>query len=70
MNNSELQEKHLNGLRLKYQQGDQYKRSTSDKFLYMILRKVDLGIHVTDIEFQWLKKNELFKTIEIINLHQ
>jgi hypothetical protein len=36
----------------------------------MILRKVDLGIHVTDIEFQWLEKNELFKTIEIINLYQ
>ena len=36
----------------------------------MILRKVDLGIHVTDIELQWLEKNELFKTIEIINLYQ
>lgn len=70
MNNSELQQKHFDALRLKYQQGDQYKKSTSDKFLYMILRKVELGIYVTDIEFQWLKKNELFKTIEIINLHQ
>ena len=70
MSNSELQQKHFNELRLKYQQGDQYKKPTSDKFLYMILRKVDLGIYVTDIEFQWLKKNELFKTIEIINFHQ
>jgi hypothetical protein len=70
MNNSELQQKHFNALKLKYQQEDQYKKSTSDKFLYMILRKVDLGIHVTDIEFQWLKKNELLKTIEIITLHQ
>ncbi|MFN9534782.1 MAG: hypothetical protein ACK59W_10205 [Pseudanabaena sp.] len=70
MSNSELQQKHFNELRLKYQQGDQYKKPTSDKFLYMILRKLDLGIYVTDIEFQWLKKNELFKTIEIINFHQ
>jgi len=70
MSNIELQQKHFNALKIKYQQGDQYKKSTSDKFLYMILRKVDLGIHVTDIEFQWLKKNELFKTIEIINFHQ
>jgi hypothetical protein len=70
MSNIELQQNHFNVLRLKYQQGDQYKKSTSDKFLYMILRKVDLGIYVTDIEFQWLKKNELLKTIEIINFHQ
>lgn len=70
MSNIELQQKHFNVLKVKYQQGDQYKKSASDKFLYMILRKVDLGIHVTDIEFQWLKKNELFKTIEIINLYQ
>lgn len=70
MSNTELEQKHFNALRLKYQQGDQYKKSTSDKFLYMILRKVDLGIHVTDIELQWLEKNELFKTIEIINLYQ
>jgi hypothetical protein len=70
MDNSELRQKHFNALRLKYQQGDQYKKTTSDTFLYMILRKVDLGIHITDIEFQWLKKNELLKTIEIINLHQ
>ena len=70
MSNIELQQKHFNALKVKYQQGDQYKKSTSDKFLYMILRKVDLGIHVTDIEFQWLKKNDLFKTIEIINFHQ
>ena len=68
--NRELQQKHFNVLRLKYQQGDQYKKSTSENFLYMILRKVDLGIHITDIELQWLKKNELFKTIEIINLYQ
>jgi len=70
MSNTELQQRHFNALRLKYQQGDQYKKSTSDKFLYMILRKVDLGIHVTDIELQWLKKKELFKTIETINLCQ
>ena len=70
MSNTELQQRHFNALRLKYQQGDQYKKSTSDKFLYMILRKVDLGIHVTDIELQWLKKKELFKTIETINLYQ
>jgi hypothetical protein len=70
MSNTELQQKHFNALRLKYQHGDQYKKSTSDKFLYMILRKVDLGIQVTDIELQWLKKNELLKTIEIINLYQ
>lgn len=71
MDNSELQERYFATLREKYQVG-QYKSESarSDSFLYLILRKAELGIQVTSLEFQWLVKNRLFKTIEIISLQQ
>jgi hypothetical protein len=69
MDNSELQKRHFAALREKYQI-DQYKNSTSDIFLYMTLRKAELGIQITNLELQWLVKNRLFGTIEIISLQQ
>lgn len=48
----------------------QYKSAASDAFLYLILRKAELSIQITSIEFQWLVESRLFKTIEIIYLQQ
>lgn len=69
MDNSKLQKRHLAALKEKYQVG-QYKSAAADSFLYMILRKADLDIHVSDLEFRWLAENGLFKTIDIISLQQ
>jgi hypothetical protein len=69
MDNSELQKRHFAALREKYQVG-QYKSAASDAFLYLILRKAELGIQMTDLEFQWLAENRLFRSIEIISLQQ
>lgn len=69
MSNSELQKKHFTALKEKYQVG-QYKSVASDSFLYLILRKAELGIQITTLELEWLKKNSFSKTIEIISLQQ
>lgn len=69
MDNSELQKRHFAALREKYQVG-QYKSAASDAFLYLILRKAELGIQMADLEFQWLAENRLFRSIEIISLQQ
>ncbi|MGK7890769.1 MAG: hypothetical protein AB4042_15665 [Leptolyngbyaceae cyanobacterium] len=67
MDNSELRKRHFAVLREKYQIG--LHRSTAfDDFLYLILRKAELGIQITSLEFQWLAENRLFKTIEIISM--
>lgn len=69
MDNSELQKRHFAALKEKYQIG-QDKATAPDRFLYMILRKAELGIQVTNIEIQWLAENGLGKTVEIISLQQ
>lgn len=69
MDSSELRKRHCTFLKEKYQIG-QYKSAASDSFLYLILRKADLGIQVTDLELRWLAKNRLFKAIESISLQQ
>ncbi|MCY7390534.1 MAG: hypothetical protein LH647_03245 [Leptolyngbyaceae cyanobacterium CAN_BIN12] len=69
MDNSELQKKHFAALREKYKVG-QYKSSASHSFLYLILRKADLGIQVTNLELQWLAENSLFAAVETIHLQQ
>lgn len=69
MDNSEPQKKHFAALRVKYQVG-QCRSVTSDSFLYLILRKAELGIQATSLESQWLAENRLFRTIEIISLQK
>ncbi|MBO1348230.1 MAG: hypothetical protein EBE86_012950 [Hormoscilla sp. GUM202] len=69
MDNSELQKRHFAALKEKYKIG-QDKATAPDSFLYLILRKAELGIQVTNIEFQWLAENDLFQTVEIIYLQQ
>lgn len=69
MDNTELQKIHFAALREKYQTG-QYKSAASDSFLYLILRKAELGIQLTSLELDWLAEKRLFKTIEIVSLQQ
>jgi len=69
MDSSELQKKHFAALREKYQIS-QYESVASDNFLYLILRKAELGIEITSLESKWLADNCLFRTIEIISLQQ
>lgn len=69
MDNSEQKKKFLAFLKEQYQVG-QYKNSVSDSFLYMILRKANLDIPITDLDREWLKENGFNKTIEIISLQQ
>ncbi|MEH2337325.1 hypothetical protein [Nostoc sp.] len=61
--------KHFTALKFKYQ-ANKYKDSSPSSFLYLILRKVDLGIELFDLEFNWLQEHELFETLEIIWLQQ
>lgn len=69
MDKNELQERYFAALKEKYQVG-WYKSAESDSFLSLILRKADLGIQITSLEFQWLAENRLFGTVEIISLQQ
>ncbi|NJK68023.1 MAG: tetratricopeptide repeat protein [Microcoleus sp. SU_5_3] len=69
MDNSDLQKNHFTALKHKYKVG-QYNSGVSDSFLYLILRKADQGIQVTNLEFQWLIENRLVGTVEIISLEQ
>lgn len=69
MDHSKLQKRHFSALKEKYQVGE-FKSIASDSLLYLILRKADLDIEITDLEFRWLEKNKLFKTVELIGLQQ
>lgn len=69
MDISQIQKMHFDSLKVKYKIG-QGRSAVSDNFLYLILRKADLGIQVTDVEFQWLEENRLSNCIEFIYLQQ
>ncbi len=60
---------HFTALKFKYQ-ATKYKDSSPLSLLYLILRKVDLGIKTIDLEFDWLKEHQLFETIEVIQQHE
>lgn len=64
-----LRGKHFSALKKKYQV-HQYKDQTLDDFLYLILRKAELGIRITHLECQWLEEMGLSSTLEIITLQQ
>ncbi|MEH2109727.1 hypothetical protein [Nostoc sp.] len=61
--------KHFAALKSKYQ-ATQYQDSSPASLRYLILRKVDIGIELSDLEFNWLQEYELFETLEIIWLQQ
>ncbi|MEH2115941.1 hypothetical protein [Nostoc sp.] len=61
--------KHFAALKSKYQ-ATQYQDSSPASLLYLILRKVDLGIELSDLEFNWLKECELVETLKAIKQEQ
>ncbi|MCC5641477.1 hypothetical protein LC607_00580 [Nostoc sp. CHAB 5824] len=61
--------KHFTSLKSKYQ-ATKYNDSSPASLLYLILRKVDLGIELSDLEFNWLGESELKETLEAIKQEQ
>jgi hypothetical protein len=66
---SENRLKHFAALKSKYQ-AIKYEDSSSKSLLYLILRKADLGIELTELEFDWLRKQELYEALEAIRKEQ
>jgi hypothetical protein len=64
-NETQSRVQHFATLKSKYQ-ATQYEDLSPSSLLYFILRKADLGIEITDFEFDWLGERKLFKTIETI----
>jgi phage terminase small subunit len=69
MDHRKLQNQHFTALKEKYQV-EHNQSAEPDIFLYFILRKAELGIQITEIEFQWLIENRFTKTAGIIDLQQ
>ncbi|MGM3305336.1 hypothetical protein ACSQ6I_04995 [Anabaena sp. WFMT] len=65
----EIRVKHFAVLKEKYQ-ANQYQDSSPSSLLYLILRKVDLELELSELEFNWLRENQLTQTIEIIWLQK
>jgi hypothetical protein len=68
-NEEQVRVNHFAALKSKYQ-ATKYENSSPASLLYFILRKVDLGIEVTQFELDWLREAELFETIKIIEIEQ
>ncbi|PHJ57848.1 hypothetical protein VF14_35855 [Nostoc linckia z18] len=66
---SENRLKHFAALKSKYQASN-YQDSSPSSLLYLILRKVDLGIQLSDLEFNWLGETKLEDTLEAIKQEQ
>ncbi|MEH2446484.1 MAG: hypothetical protein V7K18_12075 [Nostoc sp.] len=66
---SENRLKHFAALKSKYQ-ATNYPDSSPSSLLYLILRKVDLGIELSDLEFNWLGESQLKETLEAIKQEQ
>ncbi|GGA28134.1 hypothetical protein [Okeania sp. KiyG1] len=64
-NENDIRVQHFSLLKSKYK-ATKYQNSSPLSFLYLILRRVDFGISITDLEFQYLEANQLFKTIKLI----
>ncbi|MBD2725072.1 hypothetical protein H6G96_01715 [Nostoc sp. FACHB-892] len=60
---------HFTSLKSKYQ-ATKYNDSSPASLLYLILRKVDLGIELSDLELNWLGESELKETLEAIKQEQ
>jgi hypothetical protein len=61
--------KYFAALKSKYQ-ATQYQDSSTTSLLYLILRKVDLGIELTKLEFDWLTEYQLIDTLKAIKQEQ
>jgi len=69
MDDKKLQKKHFELLKTKYHVS-RLKNIPSPSLLYLILRKVDLGIQISDSEFKWLAENHFYETVGAIRLQQ
>ncbi|MEH2005194.1 hypothetical protein [Nostoc sp.] len=61
--------KHFAALKSRYQ-ATQYQDSSPASLLYLILRKLDLGIELLDLESNWLGESKLEETLEVIKQEQ
>ncbi|AVH67324.1 hypothetical protein NPM_5912 [Nostoc sp. 'Peltigera membranacea cyanobiont' N6] len=61
--------KHFAALKSKYQ-ATQYEDSSPASLLYLILRKLDLGIELLDLESNWLGESKLDEILEVIKQEQ
>ncbi|MEH2351296.1 MAG: hypothetical protein V7K55_25480 [Nostoc sp.] len=61
--------KHFAALKSKYQ-ATQHQDSSPASLLYLILRKVDLEIELSDLESNWLGESELKETLKAIKQEQ
>ena len=59
------QEEHFASLKLKYQ-ATKYEDSSPSSLLYLILRKADLRMDMTELEYNWLREHELIETLDTI----
>jgi len=68
MTNNDFQKRvqHFATLKTKYQASD-YEESSPSSPLYLILRKTDLGIELTEFELNWLKEQKLHQTSQFIS---
>lgn len=57
---------HFTILKSKYH-ASSYNESSPSCLLYLILRKVEIGIQVTQFELNWLKEQELLETLEVVS---
>ncbi|MDF2387611.1 hypothetical protein JMG10_39570 [Nostoc ellipsosporum NOK] len=60
---------HFTALKSKYQ-ASKYQDSSPSSLLYLILRKVDLGIELCDLELNWLREYELEESLKAIKQEQ
>ncbi|MBE8970372.1 hypothetical protein IQ277_30430 [Nostocales cyanobacterium LEGE 12452] len=66
---SENRLEHFAALKSRYQ-ATQYEDSLPASLLYLILRKLDLGIELLDLESNWLGESRLEETLEFIKQEQ
>ncbi|TBR60957.1 hypothetical protein B4U84_09040 [Westiellopsis prolifica IICB1] len=57
---------HFTALKSKYH-ASRYEDSSPASLLYLILQKVDLGIKLSTLEFDWLRQHELLETVAAIS---
>jgi hypothetical protein len=61
----EVQVQHFAALKSKYQ-ATKYEDSSPSSLLYLLLRKADLELEITDFEWKWLQEHELLETRKAI----
>jgi hypothetical protein len=66
---NKTKQQHFTALKSQYQ-ALKYEDSSPTSLLYLILRKAELGIEITNFELDWLRNKELLETVEIIQKQQ